>query len=272
MPLGALLAGVGVETWGLLPCLIVAAALYAVATLSTVFVRDWRRLDDPRAGGHATRSRTARECTGRVVHDRPRRRSREPRARHPAGMPSLPTVLSPAELPLAELSALRLDGDVYALGGRLLHPRRARESGAPGSRRARVAFGTAHRGARHGGLDLGRLAHHAPAARAVRRSRAAIPTRRARRSRGAGGAVRPLGCRVARRSARHHPAAHGRRSGAVPARVHRRRTRRWCASSRKLGDFTLDDCIELMDRRPNLLEKRRARTRLDGGAQPELTR
>jgi len=47
MPLGALLAGVGVETWGLLPCLIVAAVLYAIATLSTVFVRDWRRLDDP---------------------------------------------------------------------------------------------------------------------------------------------------------------------------------------------------------------------------------
>lgn len=47
MPLGAFLAGVGVETWGLVPCLIAAATLYAVATLSTVFVRDFRRLDGP---------------------------------------------------------------------------------------------------------------------------------------------------------------------------------------------------------------------------------
>ena len=45
MPLGALLAGIGVEAWGLVPCLIAAAVLYAAATLSTLIVPQWRALD-----------------------------------------------------------------------------------------------------------------------------------------------------------------------------------------------------------------------------------
>jgi predicted MFS family arabinose efflux permease len=45
MPLGALLAGLGVERWGLLPCLIAAAVLYGAATLSTALVPQWRQLD-----------------------------------------------------------------------------------------------------------------------------------------------------------------------------------------------------------------------------------
>lgn len=45
MPLGALLAGIGVENWGLLPCLVIAAVLYGLATLSTALVPQWRELD-----------------------------------------------------------------------------------------------------------------------------------------------------------------------------------------------------------------------------------
>jgi hypothetical protein len=176
-------------------------------------------------------------------------------------MASLPIVLTPAEIPLAELGALRLDGDVYALGDgfcSLNEPEdpalRARAVLGSRSDRLIAELGTA--AWIWGASPSMPLSHELCADHALRSRPAARSALAVREVRFDPSDVALLdGCRVtiplrtAVDLARFRP-----EFSQTDADVVRELAR--------LGDFTVDDCVRLMDRRPNLLEKRRARIRL----------
>ena len=177
-------------------------------------------------------------------------------------MTSLPAVLSPAEFPEAELAALRLDGELYPLGDgfcALGEPEgpalRARSVLNGRSGRLIAELGTA--AWIWGASPTMPLVHELCADHALR-SRPA--SRRA----------------VAVREVRFDPSDIGTLDGVrvtIPLRtaVDLARFRSEFTAEDEdvvrglalLGDFEVADCIELMDRRPNLLEKRRARIRIE---------
>jgi hypothetical protein len=176
-------------------------------------------------------------------------------------MPSLPAVLCPGDLPLAELGALRLDGDVYALGDgfcSLGEPEgpalRARAVLGTRSSRLIAELGTA--AWIWGASPVMPLSHELCADHALRARPAARSALAVREVRFDPSDVAVLdGCRVttplrtAVDLARFRPDFS--ETDAVVAR-----------ELARLGAFTVADCVALMDRRPNLLEKRRARIRL----------
>jgi hypothetical protein len=188
-------------------------------------------------------------------------------------MPSLPIVLSPAEFPLAELGALRLDGDVYALAdgfcilGQPEDPAlRARAVLGARSGRLIAELGTA--AWIWGASPTMPLLHELCADHALRSrpaDRTAVSVREVRFdpsdvvSLDGARVTTPL--RTAVDLARFRPEFTDADADVVRELA-------------RLGAFSVDHCVELMNRRPNLLEKRRARARLLAalGAQPELTR
>ena len=176
-------------------------------------------------------------------------------------MTSLPTVLSPGEFSVAELSALRLDGDVYMLGDGFCS---VNEPEGP-TLRARAVLG-----ARSGRLiaELGTAAWIWGASPTMPLSHE-LCADHALRSRPAARAA------LAVREVRFDPSDVTSLEGwrvTIPLRtavdLARFRTdftdvdAHVCRELARIGGFTIQDCIDLMDRRPNLLEKRRARIRL----------
>jgi hypothetical protein len=186
-------------------------------------------------------------------------------------MPSLPTVLSPTvlsptalspdEFSLAELSALRLDGEVFALGDgfcSLDEPEdpTLRARAVLGERSARLIAELGTAAWIWGASPIMPPAHELCADHALRSRPAARSTLVVREVRFDPSDVTSLdGSRVT-----------------VPLRTSvdlaRFRTEftdddaRVCRELARIGAFGVQDCVDLMDRRPNLLEKRRARIRL----------
>ena len=182
-------------------------------------------------------------------------------ARHPSGMASLPIVLSAAEFPLAELGALRLDGDVYALGDgfcSLDEPEdpTLRARAVLGSRSGRLIAELGTAAWIWGASPTMPLAHELCADHALRSrpaARSALAVREVRFDPSDVASLDGLRVTIPLRTAVDLARFRAEFTDA-DAYVTRELAR--------LGDFTLDDCIHLMDRRPNLLEKRRARIRL----------
>ncbi len=176
-------------------------------------------------------------------------------------MASLPIVLTPADFPLAELGALRLDGDVYALADgfcSLNEPEdpalRARAVLGSRSDRLIAELGTA--AWIWGASPTMPLTHELCADHALRSrpaARSALSVREVRFDPSdvafLDGFRVTIPLRTAVDLARFRP-----EFGQADSEVVRELAR--------LGDFTTADCVALMDRRPNLLEKRRARIRL----------
>ena len=182
-------------------------------------------------------------------------------------MPSLPTVLSPAEFPLAELGALRLDGDVYALADGfcvLDEPESPtlRARAVLGSRSGRLIAELGTAAWIWGASPTMPLSHELCADHALRSrpaARAALAVREVRFDPSDVASLDGLRVTIPLRTAvdlaRFRPEFTETEAQLVRELAN-------------LGDFTLQDCVELMDRRPNLLEKRRARTRLTAALSP----
>jgi hypothetical protein len=176
-------------------------------------------------------------------------------------MSSLPLVLTAAELPLAELSALRLDGDVYALGDgfcSLNEPEgpALRARAVLGSRSGRMIAELGTAAWIWGASPTMPLSHELCADHALRSrpaARSALTVREVRFDpsdvASLDGARVTIPLRTAVDLARFR-SDYSETDAAVARELAR------------LGGFTVGDCLALMDRRPNLLEKRRARTRL----------
>ena len=176
-------------------------------------------------------------------------------------MSSLPTLLSPGAFSLAELSALRLDGDLYALGDGFC----LLDTPEDPTLRARSVLGM-----RSGRLiaELGTAAWIWGASPTMPRSHE-LCADHALRSRPAARAA--LVVREVRFDPSDVTALDGWRV-TIPLRtaVDLARFRpeftdadaHVCRELARIGGFSIQDCVDLMDRRPNLLEKRRARIRL----------
>jgi hypothetical protein len=177
-------------------------------------------------------------------------------------MPSLPIVLTSDEFSVAELSSLRLDGEVYALADGfcgLDEPEgpalRARAVLGARSERLIAELGTA--AWIWGATPVMPLVHELCADHALRSrpsDRSATVIREVRFDQS--DIAQLDGYRV----------TIPLRTAVDLARFREEFTDADAALARRLaelGDFAIGDCIELMDRRPNLLEKRRARVRLE---------